>query len=199
MKFNKLISVLLHPMVIPTLGILLYFVCIPNTIQEPQKLFLLGLIFIASYLVPLFVLMFLKALHIIHSFQVHSIKERKIPIILMILVFYFLANFLGEFIALKDISLLLYATSFGLIAIYFLFVFKTKTSLHMLSMGIFLGFFLVLSNKYQLYLILPITVLLLLSGLLASARLKLKAHTPKEVYLGYFLGICSQMITYYFL
>lgn len=199
MRFYKFISVILHPIVIPTIGILLYFLFIPNPIQEQQRFLLLGLIFITTYLIPLLILILLKSLNLINSFQVNTVKERKIPLLLMILLFYLIANALGKFSLLKDISLLFYATSFGLVAVYILFILKIKTSLHMLSMGVFLGFFLVLSNNYSVSLFPLLIVLILLSGLLASARLYLKAHTPKEVYLGFLLGIFTQIITFYFL
>lgn len=199
MRFYKFISVILHPIVIPTIGILLYFLFIPNPIQEQQRFLLLGLIFITTYLIPLLILILLKSLNLISSFQVNTVKERKIPLLLMILLFYLIANALGKFSLLKDISLLFYATSFGLVAVYILFILKIKTSLHMLSMGVFLGFFLVLSNNYSVSLFPLLIVLILLSGLLASARLYLKAHTPKEVYLGFLLGIFTQIITFYFL
>ena len=88
MRFYKFISVILHPIVIPTIGIFLYFLFIPNPIQEQQRFLLLGLIFITTYLIPLLILILLKSLNLISSFQVNTVKERKIPLLLMILLFY---------------------------------------------------------------------------------------------------------------
>ena len=45
MKFYKFISVILHPIVIPTIGVLLYFILIPNGFNSDQTLAVLGLIF----------------------------------------------------------------------------------------------------------------------------------------------------------
>jgi len=40
-------------------------------------------------------------------------------------------------------------------------------------------------------------LLFLLSGLIASARLHLKAHTEKEVYIGFFIGFISPIVLFY--
>ncbi|MGB1284752.1 MAG: hypothetical protein ACPG44_09875 [Polaribacter sp.] len=194
MKFYKFISVILHPIVVPTLGVLLYFILIPNRMGSNQKLAILGLVFVVTYLVPLFVLIILKVFELIKSYKLHSIKERKIPICLMIVLYYLLGNTLSRITMIRDLGTLFYATSFGLVIIYLLFIFKTKTSLHLFSLGISVGFFMLLSTRYLISFLPIILILILISGLLASARLYLKAHTPKEVYLGFLLGVISPFI-----
>lgn len=194
MKFYKFISVILHPIVVPTLGVLLYFILIPNRIGSNQRLAILGLIFIVTYLVPLLVLVILKAIKLIKSYKVHTIKERKIPVSLMIVLFYLLGNTLSRITMIRDLGVLFYATSFGLVVIYLLFIFKIKTSLHLLSLGISVGFFMLLSTQYLISFLPVILILILIAGLQASARLYLKAHTPKEVYLGFLLGMMSPFI-----
>lgn len=197
MKFHKFISVILHPIVIPTVGVLLFFTLLPIRIGSNQKLAILGLTFVATYLIPLIVLIILKTFGYIKSYQVTSIKERKIPILLMILLFYLLGNTLFRNPFIRDLGILFYATSFGLITIYLLFIFNLKISLHLLSFGISIGFFLLLSIIYSISFLPVIFVLILISGILASARLHLKAHTPKEVYLGFFIGVfCPFLVNY---
>ena len=65
-------------------------------------------------------------------------------------------------------------------------------------MGTILGFFLSLGTLYSILLLPFIIILIVISGILASARLRLKAHTPKEVYLGFFLGVISQLLVFLF-
>ncbi len=199
MRFQKIISTILHPIVIPTIGVLLYFLFIPHRIQKSQQLALLSLIFVATYLVPLLVLILLKSFKSIKSFNVYSIKERKIPVLLMIVLFYVLGNALTKISVAKDFGILFYATVFSLIIVYLLFTIRFKTSLHMLSMGNAIGFFLVLGIRYTISVLPVIIGFILLSGLLASSRLHLKAHTVKEIYTGFFLGIISPFLIFYFL
>ncbi|MDN3618573.1 MULTISPECIES: hypothetical protein [Polaribacter] len=199
MKFYKFISVMLHPIVIPTIGITLYFILIQNSFSKNQKFAVLGLIFVTTYLVPLLILILFRRFKLIESFKAESIKERKVPVAMMIVLFYLLGNTLYGIANLRDLGMLFYATSLGLVFIYILFAFKIKTSIHLISIGITIGFFYVLSFMYQQNLTAVLICGLLLSGILASARLHLKAHTHKEVYLGFILGFLSPSIVFYFL
>ena len=190
---------MLHPIVIPTIGVLLYFIVIPNGFNSDLRLNILGLIFITTYIIPLLILVLFKRLKLIQSFNAESINERKMPVAMMIVLFYLLGNTLMNISNLVDLGLLFYATTLGLLFIYILFAFKIKTSIHLISLGITTGFFFVLNSLYGQNLILIVICGFILSGVLASARLHLKAHTPKEVYLGFILGFISPIIVYSFL
>lgn len=173
---------------------MLYFLLIPNNFLSSQKFAVLSTVFISTYLIPLLILILFKKLNIIKSYQTKSIKERKLPVALMIFLFYLLGNTMNSTPNLADLSLLFYATSVGLFIIYILFFLKIKASIHLLSLGISAGFFMVLSNNYSQSYLIVIIITILLSGLLGSARLHLKAHTKREVYIGFFLGIISPLI-----
>jgi hypothetical protein len=198
-RFHKLISTILHPIVIPTIGVMLYFLLIPNNFVSNQKLKIISLVFVVTYLTPLFMLIVLKKLKIINSYQTESIKERKLPVALMILTFYLLGNTLNNIANLRDLGFLFYATSLGLFLIYLLFNFKIKASIHLFSLGVFTGFFMVLSLIYNQNLSIVSIIIFLLAGLLATARLRVKAHTTKEIYIGFFIGPLSTFSLYYLL
>ncbi|WP_223444394.1 hypothetical protein [Polaribacter litorisediminis] len=193
MRFYKFISTILHPIVIPTITVMLYFLLVPNTIVSSQKLTILSLIFTITYLIPLLILILFKKLKIIKNYQTNSIKERKLPMALMIVLFYLLGNTISN---IGNLSHLFYATSLGLLLIYILFFFNIKASVHLLSLGLFISFFMVISILYAQSYILLITIIFLLSGILASARLNLKAHTTKEIYIGFFIGIMAPFLVY---
>jgi membrane-associated phospholipid phosphatase len=63
-------------------------------------------------------------------------------------------------------------------------------------MGNMIGFFLIMTNINSLSMLPIIILLILLSGILASSRLYLKAHTPVELLIGFFLGIVCQFILF---
>lgn len=199
MRWHKFISVILHPIVIPTLGVLLYFMLVPISIHKEQKLAILSIVFIATYIIPLFMLVFLKAIGQIESYQVSTIKERKVPLFFMVTLFFVLGKNFQETVITRDLSYLFYGTTLALIFVYFIFLFKLKTSLHLLSMGSAVGFFLVFQQLYGFSILLIIAIWLLLSGILGTSRLYLKAHTHKEVYLGFFVGLISQFLVYWVL
>lgn len=199
MRFYKLVSILLHPIVIPTIATILYFSVVPIHIPIKQQYLLLSIIFITTYITPLILLVFLKAIGYIKSFHIHTIKERKIPLFFMIGLFFILGKVFYKIPFIRDFSYLFFGSCIGLIIVYLLFFIKIKASLHLLSMGSMIGGLLLIQRIYTITIVPTISILILFSGIVASSRLYLKAHTEKEVYLGFFLGVISQFITYFIL
>lgn len=109
----------------------------------------------------------------------------------MVFLFYMLGNLFYRVKVLEEISMLFYATALGLLITYLLLNIKIKSSIHLLSIGLTCGFFMFSSLMSRESYILIIMTLFLIAGLLASSRLHLKAHTVKEVYLGFFIGISA--------
>ncbi|CAM1348646.1 hypothetical protein [Tenacibaculum insulae] len=199
MRWHKFISTVLHPIVIPTIGIILYFIFTPINLSRHQQYTILGIVFVTTYVIPLLLLIILKSLGYIKSFQVHGINERKVPIFLMMTLHFMLGNFFTKTAIIKDLSFLFFGVVFGLGIVYMLFITKIKTSLHLLSMGATLGYFLLFNQLYNVNVLPLILILVSLSGLLASSRLHLKAHTYNEVYLGFFIGLLSPFLAYFIL
>jgi len=193
MRFHKFISTIFHPVVIPTVGVMLYFIFVSQSLDQKQQFLLLALVFGITYVIPVISLFLLKALGLIQSFQVTSIRERRIPILMMLVLFYVLGDILANTPMLRDLGFLFYGTSLGLFITYIFFAFRLKSSLHLLSMGSAIGFFLVIMNSYAMSMLPIVMVLILLSGLIASSRLHLKAHTPNELFVGFSIGVFSQI------
>ncbi|MDG2274236.1 MAG: hypothetical protein P8L28_00105 [Flavobacteriaceae bacterium] len=196
MKFHKFISTILHPIVLPTLGVFLYFVFVSQSFDKRLQLIVLGLVFVLTYVVPVLLLLFLKNFGFIKDFQVSTIKERRFPVIFMIFLLYFLGNTIIQIPTIRNLGILFYGTSLSLTCIYVLFSVKLKSSLHLVSMGNMIGFFLIMTNINSLSMLPIIILLVLLSGILASSRLYLKAHTPVELLIGFSLGIVCQFILF---
>tara|TARA_B100000768_G_C11273511_1_gene374652 strand:+ start:888 stop:1490 length:603 start_codon:yes stop_codon:yes gene_type:complete len=195
-KFHKFISTILHPIVLPTLGVFIYFVFVSQSFEKRLQLIVLGLVFTLTYLVPLLMLLLLKKFRFIKDFQVSTIKERRFPIIFMMLLLYFLGNSIIQIPAIRNLGILFFGTSLSLTCIYVLFSLKLKSSLHLVSMGNMIGFFLIMTNINSLSMLPIIILLILLSGILASSRMYLKAHTPIELLIGFSLGIICQFIVF---
>ena len=196
MKFHKFISTILHPIVLPTLGVFLYFVFVSQSFEKRLQLIVLGLVFALTYVVPVLLLLFLRNFGFIKDFQVSTIKERRFPVIFMIFLLYFLGNTIIQIPTIRNLGILFYGTSLSLTCIYVLFSVKLKSSLHLVSMGNMIGFFLIMTNINSLSMLPIIILLILLSGILASSRLYLKAHTPIELLIGFSLGIICQFIVF---
>lgn len=199
-RFYKTISIILHPIVVPIITLLLYFIFVTNNYYTSErKLLLLALVFVTTYIIPLLILIIFRKLKLTKSFNPHSIRERKFPVILMVIIFYVTGNILTHQLDMMEFAILFYATALALILIYVYFYFKIKTSIHLMSLGISTSFFIIFGIIYSEKYILIIIGYILCAGILANARLHLEAHTSREVYLGYLFGFISPFLVYYLL
>ena len=128
MRFHKFISAVFHPIVMPTVGVILYFIFSSIRIDRQQQYSVLSIVFIATYITPIIILVFLKTLGYIKNYQASTIKERKIPLFFMILLFYVLGRIFFDIAIIRDIGYLFYGTALGLTIIYFFFFVKIKVS-----------------------------------------------------------------------
>ena len=110
MNIHKVISTVFHPVVIPSLGILLYFMFVSHSIQRSQQLRLLALIFGITYMIPMLILILLRSLRFIKNFQVETIEERKFPVLMMLILFFVLGDILADIYSLRDIGYLFYGS-----------------------------------------------------------------------------------------
>jgi membrane-associated phospholipid phosphatase len=74
-----------------------------------------------------------------------------------------------------------------------------KVSIHTASMGGITGIFIAIAIRYELELLFLIGMMLFISGLVGFARLKLDAHKPSQVYVGFLVGMTMSMLLYFLL
>ncbi|MGO4918429.1 hypothetical protein [Maribacter spongiicola] len=193
--FSNFISYLLHPLFMPIGGTVAYFLITPKyTPLEIQSASILP-IFILTVIIPIVTFLILKNLGLVHSISLESVKERKYPlyihasILLLILYKVIPNNYVSE--------LYFYFTGLlgATIACILLVVLNFKTSLHAVGVSGLLMYLINLSIHFEINLIIAISVFILFTGGIISARLNLKAHTPLELVVGLFIGILSQLLT----
>ncbi|MCF6351178.1 MAG: hypothetical protein L3J23_09175 [Flavobacteriaceae bacterium] len=198
MKFQKIITYVFHPVLFSTIGAVLFFIIQPKYVPKELEYTILSVIFISTYIIPVFFLFILKQKNTIESYHLESINERKFPIIFFVILNLLLGLRLLEFKIISLLAISFIATAIALFFIFLLFYAKIKTSLHTLAIGGITGFLMFLSYHYQIRILILIASIILLFGMVAISRLKLKAHTQIEVFLGFIIGLLTQIFTYYF-
>jgi len=73
---------------------------------------------------------------------------------------------------------------------------RWKISAHAAAIGGLLGGFLMLSIRLQENPVWILSALILISGIVGSARLILGKHTSTQVYAGFMLGLCMMMMAF---
>jgi len=186
----KSLSVLFHPIAYPTFGfLLLYF--FDNQfvvrINDHAKLYVLGVVFMNTFLFPTGLLYILKKRRIISSFKIEKREERFYPLFIGLL-FYMITWYLINRLPLPPVYSYILAISTVLTVFAIVSNFFFKISLHSLGAAAFSSGLLGVAYIYNLEMTLVISIVFLLSGLIASSRLVLNAHKPLQVYAGLVLG-----------
>ncbi len=186
---SQIFSFLFHPMLMPVLGIFLIFNSGSHLSFMPYeaKRAIYITVFLTTCILPISLLPLLYQFKVIKSFHMRSSQERLWPI-----VFTALFNFLGLWLLKKmGLSGILQIFILGiLVDLFFAAVITVfwKISLHMMGIGGVTGAILAVGLRYNLDITFFLSLLILASGLTGSSRLYLGAHTPAQIYVGYFLG-----------
>jgi hypothetical protein len=188
----RLISILLHPALIPTYIFSFIFFFSPSLIayKSEQKLALLAMIFLLTFIFPVLSLFIYYKLRLISSLSIVNRQERILPF-LTISIFYLVITYffsmqphifalIGQ--VMLGITLVVVAVSIT--------TFFYKISVHSAGVGgavsILMGLQYLYPQEYFLY---PIILWIFLLGLVVSARLALEAHTFDELIAGVLVGL----------
>jgi len=173
---------------LPTLAVIIFFLISPINFELNIVYLSIATVFITSYIIPLLLLVFFKRFKLISNFDIRTTNERKIPIIIFIVLCIIQGLIFFSIPLLKILSIIFWGSVIALFIAYILIFFNFKTSLHLIGMSGFTTYFIILNQYFNSNLILFIAFLLFLTGLLATARLVVKAHTPLELIVGTICG-----------
>lgn len=193
--FLKIISYIFHPLLIPFAGTITYFIVTPKySPLELQSGNILP-IFILTVIIPIISFFILRNMGIVKSVFLPNMAERKYPLmigillLLMVLIKVIPNNYILE---LYFYFVGLIAASFASLLLLFL---KLKSSLHLMGMGSLLMFLISLSIHFEINITIAISLWTLATGLVATSRLFLHAHSRAEVLVGLLIGVVSQLLT----
>jgi len=190
-QLASLISSIINPLVIPTLGILVIFnidTHLAFSISPTAKRLILAIIFFNTCIAPVFTIFLLKRAGVINDILLNDRRDRLIPLLFSAL-FYFAAYFLMRQVRIPDILSVYILGATLLILITLLISYRWKISIHMTSMGGLTGYIISLGYLYHVDITSLLTVTILISGLLGTARLKVNAHNLPQVFAGYLVGV----------
>ncbi len=189
----KLISVLFHPIFLPVYGyaLLLFGSFIAHVLPVDAKLLLLVLIFLLTALVPITFLLFLKQKKMIDDLHISKASQRTIPYVIT-LVFYAITyyNLTHENLP-QLLSFFMMAACVTLLTTLLINL-KFKLSAHLVGVGAICASIYFMNQRFVLDLSWLFLVCVFLGGCVGFSRLFLKAHSPKEVYVGFCVGFLVQ-------
>ena len=196
LRLAEFVSRILHPLWMPFYAmLLLWFVEPMVNIAIPANYLprLSLLVFLYTALLPLIFALVLRKLGLIKSLEMETAKERRFPY-LFTAVCYFLCYFqMAGNHALGLYALVLLGATVSILALLLVNL-RVKVSAHLVGVGGTAGVFAGLQWSLGLNYSILVAALVLVAGLLASARLRLQAHSEAEVYVGFILGFCTEFL-----
>jgi hypothetical protein len=136
---------------------------------------------------------YLKYRQLISSWFVTDQKERIIPLITTS-IFYFITLYIILTFKIPVFIKAFVLASAVLSSIITVINFWFKISIHSVGAGALIALVIALSVKSHDPLTLMLIAVIFLAGLVLSSRLWLNSHSPKEVWLGFFLGVFTSAL-----
>ena len=207
---SKGISLIVHPLWWPTFGLYILLSLNPYLfgVAAPQgRTTLILQVFVLTFILPVFSIFLLKKLNFLNSWNMNERSERIGPYLITLICYMWLyINIRHD----PKVPLVYNIFVFGaLITLILVFVFNLfiKISAHTAVMGGLLAMTWITFNVFShenFTLFIPgqgsvlfswrsvLITVMILGGIVGSARIQLKAHTPKEIYFGYAIGLLAQ-------
>jgi membrane-associated phospholipid phosphatase len=209
----RLLSLLFHPLLVLTYALLLLMLINPyafsvRSVADKRAMVLLLSVFSTSFMLPAFGVALMKPLGLIKTWQMEDKMERTGPYILSGVFYLWLyKNLLSNGQAPDLFATCALGATIGLFLAFFVNIF-TKISAHAVGMGGLVAMLLLamktwgggmfdvpaLGGILQLSLNVVLAIIVVLAGLVGTARLALGAHEPRDLYRGYAVGIVAVLL-----
>ena len=210
----RVVSWVFHPLLMVTYMLVLLLLVNPylfgvRNITEANSQYLLLRILMSSFVIPAIAALMLKLLGMVNSLEMESNEERYIPYIITGAFYTWLSiNLFYNSDIPKIFSAAMIGATMALFIAFFINIFS-KISAHAVGVGGLLAMTIIMVNTvsydtFSLYfgnfgsaevgVVLILLLIIVITGLVGTARLLLDAHDPGDIYGGYLVGFISQFI-----
>ena len=192
-RISQIITYLFHPLLIPVYGTLFYFQVTPKYSPLSQQSGNILPVFILTVIIPIISMLILKNLGLIKSQLLLRSEERIYPLLVSVLLLLMvllrvIPNHYTPELYFYFLGLIIGGTTSLMIALLGKII-----SLHMAGLGSLLGFMVLLSLHFEKNIVVAISLCTLCCGLVAMARLYLRAHGRASILAGLLIGLFSQL------
>ena len=199
-RISQIISFVFHPLLLPTYSFILIFVVDPYLFGNYSKVQLGGMIisvFINTFLLPAVAILLMYKLGFIKSLYMLEGRERIIPFFGVIIFYIWTFMAFRKSVYPEILNVCLLGACFAILIAFLITLFK-KVSLHTIGMGSLVGLMIILSFISGTNLSWYLAGVILLAGIVGSARLNLEAHDNIEIYMGYIIGMTCQFLALHY-
>ena len=204
------VSGIFHPLLVPTYMFLLLALINPylfgsNVFGDRRTVLLLLMMVLYTAVIPIISIVIMRLLNMVNSIMMHDKQERIGPLLMVMIIYFWIYYNLSQN---NDTPTIFSAFLLGVVislAVGFVINVIEKISLHGIGMGGLVGMMMIaawffrgegfdLAGGVTLSVGVATLVVVLLAGLVGSARLALGAHDKFQLYAGYLVGFLAQFL-----
>jgi len=192
----KLLSYLFHPLVITTAGMMILFHSGTSlsVLQPEVKRLTLIITALFTFVFPAAMIIMLYVTKVIDNIDLSERRERILPISLTIILYLFTFFIMREIPQLTRGHMVFLFCPPAALFVLLLFNNFMKPSIHMAAMGVLLGIILIVIIFYGALIQWMFILAVIVTGLVGSARLILKIHSPREIVTGFMTGFLVTLL-----
>ena len=196
--FLRFFSYLMHPLLMPLLGVGIYFSVTPKFVPQSFMYAKLFAISILTIVVPVLFYFLLESVKLVSSIELKRVKERRLPLLIQVGITLLIIRIIINGYEFPELYIFFLGIMITAASAFLLALFGFKTSLYMTGIGGVLLFVMGLSLVYNANYLIVISLLILAIGFTAASRIQLKAHTMLELLVGLLVGGLPQFLVFYF-
>lgn len=175
-----------------------YILFSENYYAKEQYFLLLFQVVIITFFLPLAFFYLLRTFGKVDTIMLSEVSQRKIPLLMQIALTFILISKSVTMERFEELFFFFLGGIASTIVAFGLLYAKIKASIHMIALSTLTFFVIGMSMHHELNIIYTIASLFLITGIVASSRLAMKAHTMKELAIGYVVGMVPQMVLFWF-
>ena len=212
----QIISLVFHPLLVVSYMLLVLMLVNPYLFGIARVSEQIGMVFLLritlfTFFMPVFANLMLRFLGMVDSLHLNSREAHYIPYIIAgVFYLWVVVNFLNNSNVPVVFTTFLLGATIALFLAFFINLFS-MISAHAVGMGSLLAMVIItllffsyntfevkagFLGNFQVSTILLLIGVILISGLVGTARLAITAHRPGDIYGGYLVGFLSQLIAF---
>lgn len=197
-KVLPFFSYLFHPIFIPVLGTVFYILYSDGYYAKEQYYLLMFQVIIITFFLPLSFFYLLRTFGKVDTIMLSDASQRKIPLLMQIALTIILISKSVTIDRFPELYFFFLGAICSTVIAFALIYAKIKASIHMIALSALSFFVIGMSVHHELNIIYSIATLFLATGIVASSRLFMKAHSMEELIIGYVAGMLPQMVLWVF-
>ena len=192
--FLQSASFIFHPLLMPLVGVGLYFKLTPKFIEPEIIIIKTYAIIIITILIPLISFFLLKNSGLVKSINLKEVQERKYPLMIQIILIFIIITRVFTKYHHPELYYFFIAVAVSSLVALILVIVNFKVSLHQMGIAGVTMFLIALSIHFTENYLFEISLFFLINGWVASSRLETKSHSISELIIGFIVGVFPQFI-----